>query len=145
VKNLGEQLRAKMMARRLSIGDAFLFFLFEPSWKCFSIGVKEIVKPLEWKHSISRLLQIYVQAKKATLRDVIVSYGDFTEPEKAFFARFSDTNEFLHGRGKLVDDIWKTFVFGLFDGQPEMEWSLLEALITNILKVLPDIAHKSLN
>jgi hypothetical protein len=60
VKNLGEQLRAKMMARRLSIGHAFLFFLFEPAWKCFSIGVKQMVQPLDWKHSISKLLQIYV-------------------------------------------------------------------------------------
>jgi hypothetical protein len=67
-----------------------------------------------------------------------ISYGEFTEAEREFFAKFEDTNEFLHGRGKLVDDIWKKFVVGLFDGQPEPEWSLLEAFITNILKVLPD-------
>jgi hypothetical protein len=144
VKNLGEQLRAKMMARRLSIGDAILFFLFEPAWKCFSATVKTIVQPPNWKNAISKLLQIYVQAKRLTLRDIIISYGEFTQPEKDFFAKSDDTNEFLHNRGKLFDMIWTKFVYGLFDGDPTNEWSLLEAFIRNILKALPDIAQKGL-
>jgi hypothetical protein len=124
VEKLSRRMKEKMKARRLTLGDAFLFFLFEPAWRCFSAAAKTMFDQATCKLAIPKLLQLYVQAKRFTLRDIIIRYGHFEKEDIEYFNQFEDTNQFLHGRGKLIDDIWLKFVHELFDGDEKEEWNL---------------------
>jgi hypothetical protein len=144
VDKVSKQLKLKMQSKRLTLGDAFLFFLFEPDWRCFTGGIHKIFQVTTWKAVIPKLLQLYVQAKRLTLRTIIAAYGGFDARDIEYFNRFEDTNQFLDGRGALIDAIWTKFVDELMNKDAKQEWILLYCLIRNIIAAYPEVESKAM-
>jgi hypothetical protein len=120
IKNMSKcnvKLVEKMKSHRVSLTEACNFFLFEYCWKAVSAAMSSLVGSDNWKLAIPKLLQLYVQAKKRTLRAIIIVYLNFNDQEKAYFAQFANINDFLHGRGQIIDTVWSRLVIELFEGQ----------------------------
>jgi hypothetical protein len=143
--NVSSHIKGKMADKKLTLGDAFDFFFFELAWKAFTRGVVEgkLIDKDTWRLAIPKLLQLYVQAKRQTLRDAVVQYAAFTPAEKEYFDEYPDISEFLHGRGQLIDLVWNSFVEKLFDGKDKDEKDLFGSFVKNIILAYPEVREGS--
>jgi hypothetical protein len=67
----------------------------------------------------------------------IVYFGQFTTPERKYWQKFADVNEFLHERGHLIDMIWVGFTNAIFDGNDKIEKAMFDSFVGAIISEFP--------
>jgi hypothetical protein len=108
-----------------------------------------LVRERTWKRAVPRLLALRGKAVVKCMPSIVTIFANLNTEEaqwmEDYLADGHTINDFLHGRGQVIDAVWITLVVNIHDGNAKTVKGLFEIFIKGIIDESKGVCNRALS